>query len=200
MEKSSRFISLSGWSGILAGFYALIGAYAARIYYFEHQDDYGERISEFIGGPSIFSNIGFYEFFILDAGLVVLLSVITGALLTFRRAKKKGQKVWDKVAMRMIINLMIPLVTGGLFCIMLLKYGAIGLIAPSMLIFYGLALINASKYTLQDVKFFGAAELILGLCAMYFIGHGLIFWAIGFGLFHIIYGIVMWYRYERNQG
>lgn len=197
MERSSRFISLSGWSGVLAGIYALIGAYAARAYYFGHSDRYGEKLSQIIGGPNIFGDLSFYEFFILDAGLVVVFSLITGMLFTARRAKKKGQRIWDRVALRMLINLAIPLFTGGLFCILLLNHQAIGLIAPSMLIFYGLALVNASKYSIYELKFFGLAQIVLGLVSMFYIGHGLMFWSIGFGFFHIGYGIYMWFKYER---
>jgi len=68
-------------------------------------------------------------------------------------------------------------------------------VAPLTLIFYGLALVNASKYTLSEIRSFGIAEIVLGLIAMAFIGYGLLFWAIGFGLLHIIYGIIMHVRY-----
>ena len=198
MERSSRFLSLSGWSGILAGIYALIGAYAARWYYYGHDEFYLDRIYQIVGGPAFFDNLGFYGFFLLDAGLVVVLSLVTGMLITSRRAKKKGQRIWDRVAMRMLVNLAIPLGTGGVFCFLLLYHSLFGLIAPSMLIFYGLSLINASKYTLSDLKYFGMSEVLLGLVSMYFVGHGLLFWAIGFGVLHIIYGAYMWVRYERG--
>jgi len=197
MEKSSRFISLSGWSGIMAGIYALIGAYVAKAYYFGHSDIYSERLSELIGGPYLFQNLGYYGFFILDAGLVVGLALITGMVFTAKRAKKNGQRIWDRVALRMLVNLAIPLFTGGVFCIMLMEHKAIGLVAPAMLIFYGLALVNASKYSIYELKFFGMAQIALGLIASYYIGHGLMFWAIGFGFFHIIYGAYMWLKYER---
>ncbi|MCB9246313.1 MAG: hypothetical protein H6606_07755 [Flavobacteriales bacterium] len=199
MERSSRFISLSGWSGILAGCYALIGAWFARWYYFGHLGTYMDRFNELISGPDFFSDPGFYGFFVLDAGLVVSFSLITGIILTIRRAKRKGQRIWDRVAQRMLINLAIPLVTGGVFCLLLLHHRLIGLIAPSMLLFYGLSLINASKYTIHDLKYFGLAQVLLGLVAMYFIGHGLLFWALGFGLFHILYGFYMWFKYERES-
>lgn len=197
MERSSRFISLSGWSGILAGIYALAGAWFARWYYYGHLNEYMDRLGELISGPSLFKDPGYYGFFILDAGLVVVLALSTGIVLTIRRARQKGQRIWDRVALRMLINLAIPLFTGGIFCLLLLKYRLLGLIAPSMLIFYGLSLINASKYTLYELKYFGLAQVVLGLISMYYIGHGLLFWSIGFGVFHILYGGYMWMKYER---
>ena len=124
-------------------------------------------------------------------------SIVVGLILTWRSAKKNGQTIWDATAKRMLINLMIPLVTGGFFCMILLMHGLIGLVAPVTLIFYGLALINGSKYTLDDIRYLGICEIILGLLASIFIGYGLLFWAIGFGVLHIVYGMLMYNKYER---
>lgn len=181
MERSSRFISLSGLSGVFAGTFALIGAWAAY---------HSLQTASYTQGE-------FYTFFFLDAGLVLLASFATGILLTIRNAKKKGQSIWDATVKRLLINLLIPLAAGGLFCLALLNQGIIEMIAPATLIFYGLALINASKYTLSDVRYLGFAEILLGLIAAFFLHAGLLFWALGFGLLHIVYGIGMYYRYER---
>ena len=69
--------------------------------------------------------------------------------------------------------------------------------APASLIFYGISLVNASKYTLTDIRYLGVMEIILGLINTQFIDYGLYFWATGFGLLHIIYGAMMWWKYER---
>jgi hypothetical protein len=78
---------------------------------------------------------------------------------------------------------------------MLLVNGYIGFVTPLTLIFYGLALVNASKYTLSEVRSLGIIEIVIGLFAMHFIGYGLLLWAVGFGVMHIIYGIIMHIRY-----
>jgi hypothetical protein len=96
----------------------------------------------------------------------------------------------------MIINLSIPLVAGGLYCLILLNYGWFGMIAPTTLIFYGLALLNASKYTLEEIRWLGISEIVLGLIGCFFIGYGITLWVLGFGILHIIYGLVMYVRYE----
>jgi hypothetical protein len=192
MERSSRFISLSGLSGVCAGVFALTGAGVAHLYMQEanlHSSGYGsipgERYSDF------------YTFFFTDVFSVLTASLLAGYLFTSRKARQNGQSVWNSSARRLLVNLLIPLATGGLFCLILLYHGLIGLIAPSMLIFYGLALVHASKYTLHDIRYLGFAELLLGLLSAAYPGHGLIFWATGFGALHIVYGIVMYYRYER---
>lgn len=190
MERSSRCISLSGLSGVFAGIFALIGAYLAYLQMGSFYEDY-RNISYL---DSVSMTIVFLEI----AGGVLIASLLVGTLLTIRNSKRKGIPVWDNSAKRLLINLGIPLVAGGLFCLVLLYHGIIGLVAPATLIFYGLALLNASKYTFNDIRYLGILEIILGLAASLFIGYGLIFWAIGFGVLHIIYGAVMYFKYERK--
>ena len=194
MERSSRFISLSGLSGVFAGIYAIIGPSVA---YFKLNIDLNNTIDR----TYIFDNQGlktdFLTFAIIDAGLVLGLALITGIYLTTRSAKKNNQNIWDKSAQRLLINILIPLAVGGVFCLALMYHELYALLAPAMLIFYGLALINASKYTLGDVRYLGVCEVILGLVSSFFIGYGLLFWTLGFGVMHIVYGIVMYFKYEK---
>ena len=192
MERSSRFISLSGLSGIFAGIYALIGAtlvynrmYTAEgsLYQRVYTNPYNEDIN----------------FMIIVAVAVLLLALITGIIFTTKKARKQNLKTWDNTTKRLLINLMIPLVAGGIICIMLLKAHYFTLVAPATLIFYGLALVNASHHTYRDIRYLGLTELVIGLIACIYIGYGLLFWAIGFGLLHIIYGTVMYLKYERTS-
>jgi hypothetical protein len=187
MDRSSKFISLSGLSGIAAGVIALAGAWYAYRNIYTESDFYGYQVVT-ISSESIASIIGL--------GVVILILAIgAGVFFTAQKAKKANQKVWNSQAKRLLINLSIPLVTGGLLSLIFLSRGFIGIIAPLTLIFYGLALVNASKYTHQEIRSLGIIEIILGLMSAYFIGFGLLFWAIGFGLLHIVYGIIMHYRY-----
>lgn len=183
MEKSTRFISLSGLSGVSAGIIALFGAALAYQTVYSQQDYLGYRQAS------------------LDASTVsTLLSIAAGTLIlaavsviffTRQKARKAGQQIWSVHVQRLLINLAIPLVTGGILCLMLLMKGYIGLIAPLTLLFYGLALVQASKYTMDTIRSLGILQIILGLTATWFIGYGLLFWAAGFGLLHIVYGIYM---------
>lgn len=195
MERSSRFLSLNGLSGVFAGIFALLGAYAA--YSYRNHSILSGYYSREISVMNIGCTIANYIFFIADAGIVLLASVSVAFILSKSKARKSGHIFWDSVAKRLLINLLIPLVSGGMFCMILLLHGFVGLIAPTMLIFYGLALINASKYTYNDIRFLGLLEVAVGLIASIWIGFGLLFWAIGFGIAHIIYGVIMYYKYER---
>ncbi|MEX0288239.1 MAG: hypothetical protein AB3N14_03940 [Flavobacteriaceae bacterium] len=196
MSRSSRFISLSGLSGILAGIYALIGAVLAhfRITAFNSYD-YTESTGIALGRYQnhLVRDLGFI------AIAVIALAIITAVVLSSRKAKKSGEKLWNVSSKRLVINFFIPLVAGGIFCMVLLQYGILGLVSPATLIFYGLACVNASKYTLGDVRYLGITNIILGLVATQFIGYGLYFWAVGFGLLHIIYGASMYYKYDRKE-
>jgi general stress protein CsbA len=195
MEKSSRFISLSGLSGVFAGVFALIGAGAA--YFYLNISINSRNYYDYAYLENGETNYEFYKFFIINATLVLVFSLVFGFYFTKRKAKKNNVSVWDSSSKRLLINLMIPLVTGGLFGMILLYHGLVGLIAPITLLFYGLALLNASKYTLNDIRYLGISEIVLGLLASIYIGYGLLFWAIGFGVLHIVYGVVMYFKYER---
>ena len=194
MERSSRFISLSGLSGVFAGIYAIIGAGVAY-WYLRINIETRVNYHDIINSDGIKTD--FLLFFIIDAGLVLLLAIVTGIVLTTRSAKKNNQSIWDKSAKRLVINMFIPLAVGSIFCLAILNLKLYGLIAPILLIFYGLALIHASKYTLGDICYLGICEVVLGLIASFFIGYGLLCWTIGFGILHIIYGILMYNKYEK---
>jgi len=191
MQKSSRFISLSGLSGVLAGVYSLIAAYLANqlLIPFNTRGNYSIN--------RVYTDDITIKLFIIAAA-VIILATTTGIFLTSRRAKKQGLSIWDYQAKRLIANLLIPLVTGGLFGIILLLQNKGDLIAPITLIFYGLALIHASKYTLGTIKYLGFIEVGLGLLATLFLRNGLFFWTLGFGVMHIVYGLFMYFKYERN--
>lgn len=196
MEKSSRFISLSGLSGVFAGIYALIGAGLAVNYvnislfapsYYEYLFENGQI------------NINFAVFLLADALAVLFAAITTCILLTIRKAKKQDLPIWSNTSRRLLISMAIPLVAGGLFCLALMIHHEFALVAPATLIFYGLALINGSKHTLRDVYHLGICEIVLGIIASFFVGYGLLFWAVGFGILHILYGTLMYFKYEREN-
>jgi hypothetical protein len=190
MERSSKFLSLSGLAGIMAGIYALAGAYIAYKFFYFNPDDIG--YSTALGGvSSSLLKVIFLAFIIL------IMSIGTAMFLSYKKANKKGEKLWNATAKRILINLAVPLIAGGLLILILIFKGLIGLIAPFTLLFYGVAVYNASKFTYEEVRSLGLIEIGLGLISSYFVEYGLLFWALGFGVVHIVYGIYMHYRYER---
>jgi hypothetical protein len=186
MDKSSQFLSLSGLSGIIIGIYALAGAFAVK-----------QITSNGYTNTTLESRE--FKLIIAIAAAVLLLSIITGYIFTVRKAKKQGDTIFNATSKRLAVNFLIPLVTGGIFAVLLLKNQYYGLIAPITLIFYGLACVNASKYTLRDVRYLGLTVIVIGLMATAFMGYGLEFWALGFGICHILYGAIMYFKYDRRQ-
>jgi len=191
MERSTKFLSLTGWSGIMAGLYALEGAYIGyKLFYLNTDTAFYHTIDAQQGSGNVLN-------FFLLALVVLVLAIGTAIFLSWRKAKKTGERIWNAASRRLLINLAIPLIAGGVFVLILFSKGMIGLIAPVTLLFYGLALLNAGKFTYEEVKYFGIIEIVLGLLASYFIGYGLLFWAFGFGIMHIVYGIYMHLKYEK---
>jgi len=191
MERSSKFLSLSGWAGIMAGIYALAGAFIAFKFLNFNPD---ELIAGNLEAGSIFSSLSKVIWLAL---IVLILAISTASFLSFRKADKKGEKIWNPTTRRLLLSMSVPLVAGGLVIIVLISKGLTGLIAPLTLLFYGLALYNASEFTLNEVKTLGFIQIGLGLISACFIEYGLFIWAAGFGVVHIIYGVYMHYKYER---
>lgn len=191
MERSSKFLSLSGLAGIMAGIYALAGAYIAyKFFYFNPDEIVYDTLKS---GSLSFSLLKV----IFLAIIILILAIGTAIFLSYKKANKRGEKLWNATAKRLLINMAVPLIAGGLLILILISKGLIGFIAPFTLLFYGLALYNASKFTYEEVRSLGLIQIGLGLISSYFVGYGLIFWAFGFGVVHIIYGIYMHYKYER---
>ena len=189
MERSSRFISLSGLSGVFAGLSALIGGLYVYLLFKANGLDY------FDGEHKIYSGNLVSE--LVWIALIILFFALTfGIFFTIRKSRKYNLPIWTSATKNMLFNLAIPLSVGGVFCLALLYHQIYVLIAPATLLFYGLALVNAEKYTFSDIRYLGFCELILGCISLFFLGYGLLFWIMGFGVLHILYGILVFKKYK----
>lgn len=195
MERSSRFISLSGLSGVSAGVFALIGTYVARERISEYYDHFQEHRN------SLSANFTELKLNLFVTAIAVMLAALASAIyFTWRKARHDKLPVWDLSSRRMLINLFIPIAAGGAFIIGMLYHNEWKFVAPACLVFYGLGLVNASKYTYTDIRYIGFLEIILGCINLFYPSYGLYFWAVGFGILHIVYGVIMWWKYERTGG
>jgi hypothetical protein len=195
MERSSRFISLSGLSGVSAGIFALTGAYIAQEWLSGYHDKYNSKS----GYESADFRMLIWKLLLL-AGIVLACSLISAFYFTWRKVKKNDVPMWGHTSKKLLINLLIPLAAGGFFVLGLLYHDEWIFVAPACLVFYGLALVNASKYTLSDIRYIGLLEIVLGIVNMFWPVYSLYFWAIGFGMLHIIYGMIMWWKYDKSEG
>lgn len=196
MNKQTRFLSLSGLAGVFAGTYALLGAYFAyRMVKVENILDHPHDLSvkeRFLVEPEVMC------FILGDALIVLTLSILTGIFFTWRKAKKENARIFDKTGRRALFHFSVPLITGGIFCLALLHWKAYVMLAPATLIFYGLAVFQASKYTFEEVGYMGLVQIGLGLVGIFQPGYGLILWSLGFGVVHILYGLILWNKYDRK--
>ncbi|WP_202928958.1 hypothetical protein [Chitinophaga agri] len=193
MERSSRFMSLSGLSGVFAGVSALAGAAGALALFHAYYQRWEIR------GHYDDADFVQLRLNLILLGLAVMCMAFFGGLyFTWRKAKRSNLPVFDVTSRKVMVNALIPMIAGGAFIVGLMYNNLDVLIAPSCLIFYGMALLNASKYTLTDIRYLGISEITLGILNVFFLRRGLYFWAIGFGFMHIFYGILMWWKYERQ--
>ncbi|MCX6221363.1 MAG: hypothetical protein NTZ69_10275 [Bacteroidia bacterium] len=194
MERSSKFLSLSGLSGIFAGVCALFGA---AIAWFLILDSGHVPYSDYMHGSGEWTMTGIRFYLALDAMLVLGFAVLGAIFFSQRNARKSGHRFWTHSTRRLLVHLLIPLVSGGIFILILVFQNNLMLIVSAMLIFYGLSLVNAGKFTFGEIHYLGLTQIVLGILAGIFVYHDLLFWTIGFGLMHIVYGVVMFYRHER---
>lgn len=191
MERSTRFLSISPLAAVLAGIYALIGAYVGyRIIYNSPVVIYDTLDEGILNEKTL-------PLFTV-AGIVLVMATLTALVTSYRKAKQAKQELWSRSAIRLAVNFMIPMAAGGIFVLILLQRGYVDLLASATLLFYGFALINAGNFTFSDIRTLGVLEIILGLLAAAFPGRGLIFWTIGFGVLHIVYGGIMYFKYEKT--
>ncbi|CAH0995893.1 hypothetical protein EMA8858_02021 [Emticicia aquatica] len=188
MERSSKFLSLSGLSGISAGVCALLGAWYA------HQKIHIDALY-LLFDPVVRQEI--VPLLLIDAAFVLIGALLSGAFFTIRKARKQGLNVWNSTSKRLLNSMLVPLFAGGIFCLGLIYNGFFWIAFPATLVFYGIALVNASKYTVRDTYYLGMGEIVLGIISLFLARWNLIFWAAGFGVLHIVYGVVMYFKYDK---
>lgn len=191
MERSSIYHSLSGLSGMVAG---VIGIIAYAIVYFL-VNPLMEQFPQMLNSDAL----RIYLLKVFFAASIISLVLAFSAIFYFnwRNGLKNGISFYDAPMQKMFINLFIPLIAGGIFCLMLVREQLYLMIAPSMLIFYGLAMIQASRHTIIEIRHLGLAELALGLIAIFFQEYGMWFWLAGFGFVNLFYGAFIYLKYER---
>lgn len=200
MERSTRFLSLSGWSGVWAGVVALISAGIARMWLNELPVYYGrlyEKTETFAQADTGYQDT--VGRFVLLALITLVVAVAGAYFFTNKKARKNGETLWSHSSKKMLIEFSIPLLAGGIFAFAFLWRGHEMYIPAICLAFYGLGLINVSKYTLSDIKYLGIMEIVLGCLCLFLQGYSLLLWSLGFGVLHILYGMIMWKKYDKQQ-
>ena len=183
MHRSSKFTALSGLSGILAGVAGLVGGY------FTYALLEVNQIKLQLNPTPIDEDISIQ--LLIIAASTLLTAKVFIFFFTSRRMRSNQESIMQKQTQRLMIHLFIPMLAGGLIIVKLLFNDLLGLSIAATLVFYGLGLINASKFTLDEMRSLGILQVLLGVLAVYFPAWSLIIWMVGFGLLHIAFGIYM---------
>ena len=194
MEKSSKILTLSGISAIFVGVYACIAAAVAYYIIGGTCCFFGEIPALHLSRPDKLWLLA------LIAVFLIILCLATVFLFSYRKAKRNNKRfVFDLTARRLLWYFFLPLVVGGVLCLVFIMQGNYEPIVAFMLIFYGTALINVSGYTYSNTRYLGYAEILLGFVNCFMEAHHLLCWTLGFGVFHIIYGILFYLKYDRRK-
>lgn len=206
MESSSKFLSLSGLSGVFAGVTALVGTWLAWTAISHFEKTY---MLNYMAGAARDAENDLVMVLALTAAGILGVALGGGFLFTWLKARRQGMRLSTPVSFRLLRSLMVPLLFGGCFVLIEAKHGYYELIMPSTLIFYGMALLNASKYVHVDIKYLAVSEMILALISFWMldfsepmqenINRMFFFWAFGFGVLHILYGAIMYFRYDYKK-
>lgn len=191
MGRSERFQSLSGLSGIFVGGSALVGAGAIRWYLAMHQLSYSDLYTLDLAAETT-------RFVAVVLAVVFILAASWTSYFTTLKARKAQQTVWTNQSRRLLVNFSLPLAIGGVFCGILLFHSLGYLVVPAMLLFYGMALFSASKFTFSDLRSLGLFEVVLGLLSGFWVEYGLLAWVLGFGVLHVVYGGILYFKYEKS--
>ena len=184
MERSSKFKAVSGLSIVIVGVLASLAT--AYIH--------------FVLGNYKINTPSKLRTTVIVAIALLVVAFLTVFVMAFFKAKRHHLRfALDQNMKKLLVNFMIPLLAGGLFCFALLKLQHYGLTSSVMLIFYGMALINSGHFTYPALRYLGYAELALGLVDCFIANYALLTWFIGFGVFHIVFGIVFMLKYERSK-
>ncbi|MBQ1408707.1 MAG: hypothetical protein IIY87_03000 [Bacteroidales bacterium] len=189
MERSSRFLSISGWGVAAVGIIAIVAAWIAyKVFSDGTLFGYTHYLWAYKTKVAVVGSL----ILVVFCGMIVFFSSVI-------MARRRGVKfVFDKTMRRTVLNFSIPLLAGGILCLALVLEGHYGLTSSIMLIFYGLALINCHHFSHPVLGTLGYLELLLGLVDCFTVTHALLLWAVGFGLLHLIFGIYLIVINKRN--
>ena len=196
MESSTKFLSLSGLSGVFAGLSALVGSWFA---YQEVKHFTKLRVHYMIQGRDSEWEDQFALTLVLYGVVILIAALSLGAFFTWLKAKKEGKNLCTPLSIRLIISLMVPLAFGCLFLAGMFYQRLYDFIPPTILMIYGFSLLNASKYVHIELKYLALCELALGILAIFMLHWNFILWIIGFGILHVLYGTIMYFKYDRNN-
>jgi len=119
-----------------------------------------------------------------------------GLFAMWQKSKLAGTSLNTAPARKFALSFVPPLVCGVAITLGLWRLGHFEAMIPVWLLLYGAAVVTGGSYSVRAVPIMGWCFIVLGAVAFFLpASTGNIMMAIGFGLFHIIFGIVIARKY-----
>jgi hypothetical protein len=169
MDRSQRYEHLSGYSGLLAGGTALLGCSAL-----------GLKLLPF--GPRLdFAVVWSAVFGVAFAGHL---------LVTFGRARQRGESVWSRQARTVLLALLPSLAVSLALTVLMGRLDRLDLLPGLWLLLYGCGALATSFFAPRSIAGLGASCLTIGFISVVALpGHPILTMAIGFGVTHVVFGV-----------
>lgn len=183
MERSTRYSTFSGLSGICAGLFSILGCLVQRFWVLSLPAS--ERLVAFT----------------INWTLVIALTIGADFFLTKRKAPLVGKTILSRLGRQMVVASAPGLLTGALLTLFLLQQGHMDQVYPVWMLSYGSAVCAVGLFSQKEVGRLGRAFLTAGALTLalglltalqpYIASLGLFITALTFGGFHIAYGLIV---------
>lgn len=174
MERSTKYSTFSGPSGILAGAASIVGCVVTHSLATRPPGSDSFRIP-----------------FLITWSMVILFAIGADFLLMKRRAARVGKRIVSRLGKQMVFAAGPGLGTGVLLTLYLLQHNMLTNVYPFWMLSYGIAVCAVGQFSQREVKALGVAFLLAGTLTLLMPGWGLPLMALSFGGFHIIYALLI---------
>jgi hypothetical protein len=171
MERAGAFTAVPGWGGVGMGLTALVAALIAS------------------RQPTV-------ERWMLTWVAEGWLAFAIGGLAMVRKAAAGETPIGSKPGRRFVLAYTPPILVGGLLTVVLYRAGLSAMLPGVWLLLYGTAVVTGGALSVPVVPVMGACFMLLGGVALFApAGWGNLLMAIGFGGFHLGFGLWIARRY-----
>jgi hypothetical protein len=171
MERSQSFTAVSGVGGVLMGLIALGATFLAV------------RSETTEAWVTVWMSAA-----VLSLGIALVAMTM--------KARAAGGSLLVGAGRKFAWNLTPPLLVGGLLTVAMTQMGAATLLPGVWLLLYGTGVVTGGAFSVRVVPLMGLAFMLVGAAALFApAAWGNLFMAGGFGLLHIVFGIVIWRKH-----
>jgi len=171
MERATAFTAVPGWGGVAMGVLALAAALVA---------DTRPSAAEWAATWLVTS----------------ALALTLGGWTMAAKARRAGTTVFSYSGRRFVLSYLPPLAVGALLSGVLVRAGLYEALPGTWLLLYGTGVVTGGAFSVRVVPLMGLCFMGLGVVALFGpAGWGNVLMAAGFGVLHIVFGLIIARRY-----